>query len=108
MKAMVLSAVLMLVCVACHKDRMCTAIGAEPGVSFDLKEVQTKHPLDVKVCVDSTCVHRRASAGRWQSIFVEDQALTAPAVVPVMVATRRPEGDRPAMENSTNVQLSKF
>jgi len=100
-------AVLVLACVACHEDRMCSAIGAEPGVNFDLKEVLTKRPLDVKVCVDSTCVHRRASVGRGSSIFVEDQALNAPTMVPVTVVISRPGADRPVMEKSTNVQLSK-
>jgi hypothetical protein len=97
--------ILMLACLACHKDLMCTAIGAEPGVSFNLAGVLSEDPVDVEVCVESTCVHRRASLGQWRTIFVQDQTLTRPTGVPVRVTIKRRGSDSTILEDTTTVQL---
>jgi hypothetical protein len=105
MREVALSMILALTCLACNKDLMCTAIGAEPGVGFNLAGVLTQDPVDVKVCVESTCVHRRASLGRWRTIFVQDQTLTGPTVVPVTVTIKRRGSDSTILEDTTTVQL---
>lgn len=95
-------------CSACHEDRACTAIGAEPGVSFDLTDVLTHHPVDVGVCVEETCVHRHASRGRWEWIFVEDQTLMEPGVATVSVVVKRRITGQTLMQDRSSDQLHEF
>ena len=61
---------------ACTGPRECTAIGAEPGVTFYLRDVLTNRPASVRVCVEERCVTRRARIGFWEMIFVPDATLT--------------------------------
>ena len=63
------SAVLLAVClsVGCTQ-RVCTAIGAEPGVSFDLRQIvaDESRQVHVRACVRDICVgiSRRRVGGR--------------------------------------------
>jgi len=94
-EGVILAALLALSCLACDKDQMCTAIGADPGVRFDLTPMLSAQAVNVRACVESACVHRRASVSDWRTIFVRDTSLTGPATVAVMVVIRRPGGRRP-------------
>ena len=105
MTAITLSVLLALACVACHSDRMCTAIGAESGVAFDLSVVLPQYPVDVEACVENTCVHQRTSTEQSTSIFVQDSTLTGPTEVRVSVTITGFRFTDAAMKDSTTVQL---
>jgi hypothetical protein len=105
MRAVALSVLLALTCIACHSDRMCAAIGAESGVGFDLSVVLPQYLVDVTACVENTCVHQRTSTERSTSIFVPDPTLTSPTVVRVSLIIKGFEHTTAAMEDSTTVQL---
>lgn len=70
---------------ACTTPRDCTAIGAEPGVMFYLRDILTNRPTTVRVCVEARCATRRAKIGKWEMIFVRDSTLTEPQEIDVSV-----------------------
>ena len=104
----VLGGVLALVCLACSSEHDCSAVGAEPGVSFDLTGILTNRPVDVRVCVESNCVRHRASLDRWSSISVEDQTLTGPTEVAVSVVVGRIGRGEPVLDQTVTVQLHAY
>jgi len=105
MRAVVLPVLLVLTCLACHTDRTCSAVGAESGVVFDLSVVLPQYPVDVKACVENTCVQQRTSTEQSTSIFVQDPTLTGPTVVRVSFIITGFKHTTGAMEDSTTVQL---
>jgi len=105
MRAVTLSVLLALACGACRGDRTCTAIGAESGVVFDLSVVLPQYPVDVKACLENTCVQQRMSTEQSPSIFVQDPTLTGPTVVRVSFIIKGFRDTTAAMQDSTTVQL---
>jgi hypothetical protein len=95
-----------LTALACTGPRECTAIGAEPGVTFYLRDVLANRPSRVRVCVEDTCVIRLAEIGRWEMIFVPDSTLTGTEEVEVSVMVF-PLSGRALVDEST-VQTRRY
>ena len=94
-----LASLVVLTALAC--TRVCTLIGAEPGVALYLGDVLTDRPATVRVCVDARCVTRQAKTGRWEVIFVPDATLTGPEEVNVHVTVARAGGVTQVNESAT-------
>jgi hypothetical protein len=104
------SAVLLAAClsVGCTQ-RDCTAIGAEPGVSFDLRQVvaDESRRVHVPACVRDICVEHFASSGRWETIFINDPSLTGPRTVTVRLVVTNPSG-RKILDERADVDVRRF
>lgn len=103
-----LAGLFVLTALACTAPRDCTAIGAEPGVTFYLREVLTDRPATVRVCVEATCATRRAKTGLWEMIFVRDATLTGPQEVDVSVTVVPQRSGTTQLDDSATVQARRF
>jgi hypothetical protein len=98
-----------LTALACTGPRDCTTIGAEPGVTFHLRDVLTNRLATVRVCVEDRCVTRQAKIGLWEMIFVPDPTLTGPREVDVSIAVAQPPAENIALVNeSAIVQARRY
>jgi hypothetical protein len=104
------AAVLLAAClsVGCTQSS-CTAIGAEPGVSFDLRRIVADRPrqVHVRACVRDICVGHLASSGLWETIFINDPSLTGPRTVPVRLVVTGPAG-RTILDETADVDVREF
>jgi hypothetical protein len=103
MRSVITLTFVVLAVVSCQ-GQVCTAIGAEPGVTFQLGQALTDEPVDVRVCVEETCVSHRARAGRWEYIFVRNPSLTEPQDVAVSVQIGRPNSKPHTYETTVQVR----
>lgn len=87
----------------------CTAIGAEPGVSFDLRQIVAEESgqVDVRACVRDVCVEHLASSGRWEIFFINDPSLTGPRTVTVRLVVTSPSGRR-ILDETAEVDVRRF
>jgi hypothetical protein len=103
-----LAGLFVLTALACTTPRECTAIGAEPGITFYLRDVLTDRPATVRVCVEDRCVIRRAKIGLWEMIFVPDSTLTGPREVDVAITVVRPLSRVTLVDESGTVQARRY
>jgi hypothetical protein len=97
-----------LTALACTGPRDCTTIGAEPGVTFHLRDVLTNRLATVRVCVEDRCVTRQAKIGLWEMIFVRDSTLTGPEEVDVSVTVVRPLSRTTLLDESATIQARRY
>jgi hypothetical protein len=90
-------------------QRTCTAIGAEPGVSFDLRRLlaDEERQVDVRTCVERICVTHIASSDRWEFVFVKDPSLVGPRTVTVRLTVRSLSG-RAIVATTADVHATMF
>lgn len=103
-----LAGLFVLTALACTIPRECTAIGAEPGVTFYLRDILTDRPVTVRVCVEDRCLTRRAKVGLWEMIFVRDSTLTGPRDVDVAITVVRPLAQVTLVDESGTVQARRY
>jgi len=103
-----LAGLFVLTALACTTPRECTAIGAEPGVTFYLRDVLTNRLATVRVCVEDGCVTRQAKIGLWEMIFVPDSTLTEPREVEVSITVVQPLGGMALADESGTVQVRRY
>jgi hypothetical protein len=103
-----LAGLVVLTALACTTPQECTAIGAEPGVTFYLRDVLTDKPVTVGVCVEARCATRRAKIGLWEMIFVRDSTLTGPEEVDVSVTVVRPLSRTTLLDESATIQARRY
>jgi hypothetical protein len=103
-----LAGVFVLIALSCTGSRDCTAIGAEPGVTFYLRDVLTNRLATVRVCVEDRCVTREAKIGLWEMIFVPVPTLTGPKEVDVSITVDGPFGGIPLVDESGTVQVRRY
>ena len=89
-------------------EQGCTAIGATSGVAFDLTRLlanQSGH-VQVRACVEQTCIEHLASSSRWNKFPVNDSALTSPRSVTVQVVVT--DHGRSVFDSTSRVELHKL